>query len=101
MAVTIVFEEDITEPSVKPVNDATRRIMSDPICGEEKKGDLAGVRVYSFRVLDQKFLLAYECDGQTFFLLSLGGPRELLSEPERSPVQHSFPQDLGNSRPLS
>ncbi len=46
--------------------------MSDPTCGEEKKGDLAGVRVYKFRVLGQEFLLAYECDEQALFLLGLG-----------------------------
>lgn len=46
--------------------------MSDPTCGEEKKGDLAGVRVYKFRVLDQQFLLAYEYDEQALFLLGLG-----------------------------
>ncbi len=57
---------------VKPVNDAIRYIVSDPACGEEKKGDLAGVRVYKFRVLDQQFLLAYEYDEQALFLLGLG-----------------------------
>ena len=57
---------------VKPVNEAIRYIISDPICGEEKKGDLAGVRVYKFRVLGQEFLLAYECDEQALFLLGLG-----------------------------
>jgi mRNA interferase RelE/StbE len=56
----------------KPVNEAIRYIISDPTCGEEKKGDLAGVKVYKFRVLDQQFLLAYEYDEKTLFLLALG-----------------------------
>jgi mRNA-degrading endonuclease RelE of RelBE toxin-antitoxin system len=56
----------------KPVNDAIRYVLSDPQSGEEKKGDLAGVLVYKFRVQDQQFLLAYEYDKETLFLLALG-----------------------------
>ena len=57
---------------VKPINDTIRHILSDPQCGEEKKGDLAGVSVYKFRVQDQQFLLVYEYDKETLFLLALG-----------------------------
>jgi mRNA interferase RelE/StbE len=57
---------------IKPVNDAIRYILSDLQSGEEKKGDLAGVLVYKFRVQDQQFLLAYEYDKETLFLLALG-----------------------------
>lgn len=57
---------------VKPVNDAIRHVLADPLCGEEKKGDLAGVRVYKFRVLDKQFLMAYEFNKETLFLLALG-----------------------------
>lgn len=55
---------------LEPV-DAIRHVMSDPTCGEEKKADLAGVRVYKPRVLDQQFLPAYEYDEQALFLLDL------------------------------
>lgn len=68
---------------VKPVNEAIRYIMSDPTCGEEKKGDLAGVRVYKFRVLDQQFLLAYEHDEQALFLLGLGVHENFYRELKR------------------
>ena len=57
---------------VKPVNEAIKRVLSDPTCGEEKKGDLAGVNVYKFRALDRQYLLAYEYDRETLFLLALG-----------------------------
>lgn len=57
---------------VKPVNEAIRHILSNLTCGEEKKGDLAGVRVYKFRVLDRQFLLAYEYDKENLSLLALG-----------------------------
>jgi mRNA-degrading endonuclease RelE of RelBE toxin-antitoxin system len=55
---------------IKSVNDAIREILSDPSCGEEKKGDIVGVRVYKFRVLDKQFLLAYEHEKDTLFLLA-------------------------------
>ena len=57
---------------IKPVNEAIRHILSDVSCGEERRGDLTGVRVYKFRVLEQQFLLAYEFDKETLFLLALG-----------------------------
>ncbi len=57
---------------IKPVNEAIRHIMADLLCGEEKKGDLAGVRVYKFRVQDQQFLVAYEFDKDNLSLLALG-----------------------------
>jgi mRNA interferase RelE/StbE len=57
---------------IKPVNEAIRHILSNVSCGEEKRGDLAGVRVYKLRVLEQQFLLAYEFDNETLFLLALG-----------------------------
>jgi mRNA interferase RelE/StbE len=57
---------------VEPVNQAIKRVLSDPACGEEKKGDLAGVHVYKFRVLDRQYLLAYQHDKETLFLLALG-----------------------------
>jgi hypothetical protein len=54
------------------VNEALLRIVADPLCGEEKKGDLSGVRVHKFRVGDQQFLLAYEFDADNLSLLALG-----------------------------
>ncbi len=57
---------------IKSVNEAILHIFSNLQCGEEKKGDLAGVRVYKFRVLDQQFLIAYEYDNEILFLLALG-----------------------------
>lgn len=57
---------------IKPVNEAIVYILSNLQCGEEKKGDLAGVMVHKFRVLDQQFLIAYEHDKETLYLLALG-----------------------------
>ncbi len=37
-------------------------IKEDPLVGQLKKGDLAGVRVYKFRMVNQLTLLAYVYD---------------------------------------
>ncbi|MBK1654980.1 type II toxin-antitoxin system RelE/ParE family toxin [Allochromatium vinosum] len=54
------------------VHETIRAILSAPEDGEEKKGDLAGVRVFKFACIHQTFLLAYTWDGVLCTLLSLG-----------------------------
>ena len=54
------------------VNDAIRAIIRDPSIGEEKKGDLAGVFVYKFKIHNQEILLAYEWYPKERLLLALG-----------------------------
>ena len=56
---------------IKNVNDAIRAIQANPEIGELKKGDLTGIRVYKFQVLDQQFLLSYEFDDYSVFLTAL------------------------------
>lgn len=54
------------------VNDAIRAIIQNPKIGQEKKGDLAGVFVYKFKILDKEILLAYEWNPRERVLLALG-----------------------------
>ena len=54
------------------VNDAIRVIIQNPNLGQEKKGDLAGVFVYKFKVHNQEILLAYEWSPREKLLLALG-----------------------------
>lgn len=54
------------------VNDAIRLIKENPEIGEEKKGDLAGVFVYKFKIHTQEILLAYEWSLLERLLLALG-----------------------------
>lgn len=54
------------------VNEVIRLIVEDPTVGEEKKGDLASVFVYKFKINEQLFLLAYEWDPVMRLLLALG-----------------------------
>lgn len=42
------------------LDDAVREIASQPVVGEEKRGDLAGVFVLKFKINRQEVLLAYE-----------------------------------------
>ncbi|MGL6029911.1 MAG: type II toxin-antitoxin system RelE/ParE family toxin [Legionella sp.] len=53
------------------VNKAIFAIVNDPAIGEEKKGDLAGVYAYKFKISNQEFLLAYEWDPLHRLLLTL------------------------------
>ncbi len=54
------------------VKDAIKLIVSDPEVGEQKKGDLAGVYVYKFKINRQEVLLAYEWDPGKRVLVALG-----------------------------
>ncbi|MFT3741226.1 MAG: type II toxin-antitoxin system RelE/ParE family toxin [Gammaproteobacteria bacterium] len=54
------------------VNDAINEIVRNPKLGQEKKGDLAGVYVYKFKIDHQEMLLAYEWIPKERLLLALG-----------------------------
>jgi mRNA-degrading endonuclease RelE of RelBE toxin-antitoxin system len=59
------------ENQLEAVNAAIKKIINNPLDGEAKKGDLAGIRGYKFQVLKQMFLLAYEHDKDTLTLRAL------------------------------
>lgn len=52
---------------------AVRYLISNPAAGEIKRGDLSGVRVYKFKMINQLTLLAYiwEKDSPALTLLAL------------------------------
>lgn len=54
------------------VDDAIRTIIKNPKIGEEKKGDLAGIFIYKFKIQRQALLLAYEWGKHERLLLGLG-----------------------------
>ena len=43
----------------KILEEAIRSIVKQPTIGQAKKGDLAGIRVYKFKIFNQLILLAY------------------------------------------
>ena len=54
------------------VDAAVNVIVNNPLAGEVKRGDLAGVYIYKFKSQTQLMLLAYEFDPATRHLLLLG-----------------------------
>ena len=69
----------------KIVNEAILDIVSNPTIGEEKKGDLAGVFVYKFKMHTQEFLLAYEWDPLNRLLLALGVHENFYRDLKKAP----------------
>ena len=60
-------------PQKAELDEAVRVISTDPEIGETKAGDLAGVRVYKFRLSNQLCLLAYRIlDSDSLKLLTFG-----------------------------
>jgi len=44
------------------LDKAVRAVVTDPLIGEQKKGDLAYLRVYKFSMVNQLTLLGYSFD---------------------------------------
>jgi len=70
------------------VDKAVRAVASDPALGEEKKGDLAGIFVYKFKMNKQEVLLAYQLHPDklhavSVLLLSLGSHENFYKELKR------------------
>ena len=65
------------------VNAAVNAIVANPLAGELKRGDLAGVYVYKFKSQTQLMLLAYEFDPKTRHLLLLGSHENFYRELKR------------------
>ena len=58
----------------KDLDEAVRVLMEEPTIGEQKKGDLAYLRVYKFKMVNQPTLLGYSYeDGAVVLeLIALG-----------------------------
>lgn len=63
-------------PQKADLDEAVRAISTDPEIGEAKVGDLAGVRVYKFRLSNQLCLLAYRILDKDSLKLLIFGPHE-------------------------
>lgn len=66
------------------VDQAVKQIAANPRLGEEKKGDLASVFVYKFKLNKQEMLLAYrlqpsKTQPENVMLLSLGSHEKFYS----------------------
>jgi mRNA interferase RelE/StbE len=66
------------------LDDAVRAVVDNPLLGEAKVGDLAGVRVFKFRIANQLCLLAYsQIDEETLELLALGAHENFYRDLKR------------------
>ncbi len=70
----------------KDLDAAVQNIINNPEIGEAKVGDLAGISVYKFSMVNQQTLLAYQYEDETITLtlLTLG-------------THENFYRDLKNS----
>ena len=66
------IKKKLKKNQVKDLDNAVREIIKNPELGEQKKGDLADVWVYKFRMVDRENLLAYQWDEKTRTLIALG-----------------------------
>jgi hypothetical protein len=53
------FVKKAHKPLKLMIEDAVNFICDNPCIGEEKVGDLAGIRIYKFRFNRQQYLIAY------------------------------------------
>ena len=58
----------------KHLDNAVKELIKDPLLGEQKRGDLAFLRVYKFKMIKQLTLLGYSYDEGvlTLELMALG-----------------------------
>ena len=52
--------------------DAVENVLADTECGERKKGDLEGFRVYKFTMGSQLTLMAYKVENDSIVLYQVG-----------------------------
>jgi mRNA-degrading endonuclease YafQ of YafQ-DinJ toxin-antitoxin module len=60
----------------KALDKAVKALIKNPLSGEAKRGDLKGVFVYKFKVLDKQYLLAYLLPSKTEIKLLMLGTHE-------------------------
>jgi len=67
------------------LDEAIKELIKNPLLGEEKKGDLSGVRVYKFSMVNQLTLLAYKFDevSEELTLLALGSHENFYRDLKR------------------
>ena len=78
--------DKLSEESRKVVEDEIDRIIEDPRLGEQKKGDLAHLRVHKFSLSNQQCLLGYSWveSKLELYLLSIGAHENFYDDMKRS-----------------
>jgi mRNA interferase RelE/StbE len=68
---------------IRVLDDVVRTLSENPQIGQEKKGDLAGVHVYKFKVKTKLLLLAYEFNDFELLLISIGSHQHFYRDLKR------------------
>lgn len=70
----------------KDLDAAVKELVDDPLLGEQKRGDLAFLRVYTFKMLKQLTLLGYSYDEGvlTLELMALGSHENFYRDMKRT-----------------
>ena len=67
------------------LDEAVKTVADDTQIGEEKVGDLAGIRVYKFRMSNQLWLLSYRIlDEDSIKLLTVGSHENFYRDLKRT-----------------
>ncbi len=74
---------------LKDVNEAIRKIIDRPDIGQQKKGDLDGLCVYKFKMIDQLTLTAYSYENETITLtlIAIGSHENFYQDIKKNRVQ--------------
>lgn len=85
--VTPTFDRAVKKlhrPQKNDLDAAVKTVAGDVQIGEEKVGDLAGIRVYKFRMTNQLCMLAYRVlDENSIKLLTLGSHENFYRDLKR------------------
>ncbi|HED04840.1 MAG TPA: type II toxin-antitoxin system RelE/ParE family toxin [Candidatus Fraserbacteria bacterium] len=79
------LKKKLPQPLQKELNRQEDLIVSNPLIGEVKSGELEKVRVHKFRMVNQLYLLAYLTDhkAQVVTFLAVGGHENFYRDLER------------------
>lgn len=62
----------LKKPQKEQLDLQIRKIIDNPIIGEEKKGDLKGIFVQKFKIDNRQYLLAYRFRKELLELIMIG-----------------------------
>lgn len=70
----------------KDLDNAVKELVEDPLLGEQKRGDIAFLRVYKFKMVKQLTLLGYSYDEGvlTLELMALGSHENFYRDIKRT-----------------
>ena len=68
------------------IKDEVKKLIENPLLGEQKKGDLAELRVHKFKVKQQQYLLGYTFnnDKLIIILIAIGTHENYYRDIKRS-----------------